>query len=480
MRRDGQGADWLADKRVGSGLAESAALPQVAAQQIRRRFNQPTLRLPACFAPDRAPRSLTKDGSPLVTLSTKRCIGVMAAYGFVAGLPLPLSTFTLRYWLSDGGVPLAAIGLTANIGLAYSLKFLWAPLLDQIRPPGPLRRLGQRRGWLAVIQPGLVLAAVLLALSNPVGGPAASIAAAALVAFLSASQDIVVDAWRIELFPPRLQGAALAAYVWGYRLALLIATSGVIAASGRIGWHAALLGVAALIAIGPLVTMLAPEPARISRPAIVASAAERLRQAVVAPLQEFLSRPGAGPILAFVALFKLGEAMAGIMTAPFYRALGFARDSVAATGPFSLVATLLGISFGGVMVARIGVGRALLWTGVAQTAAMAMYVLLAGSPNDQIVLFATVSVEAFAQGMADAAFLTYLSGLCSLQFTATHYALLSSVPALAIHTIGGVSGVLAGAVGWHLFYGLCMFAALPAMGLMLFLLRRHPPIEQRR
>ena len=408
-----------------------------------------------------------------------RRLAVMVAYGFVAGLPLPLSTFTLRYWLSEGGVPLAAIGLTANIGLAYSLKFLWAPLLDQVPPPGALRRLGRRRGWLAAIQPCLVLAAVALALTDPGAGPAASIAAAAMVAFLSASQDIVVDAWRIEIFPQRLQGAALAAYVWGYRVALLIATSGVIAGAGRIGWHWALAGVAVLIAAGPLVTLLAPEPVQPPRQAHPDGIVRRLREAIADPLVEFLARPGSIAILAFVALFKLGEAMAGIMTAPLYRSLGFARDTVAATGPFSLVATLFGIGFGGFLVVRIGVGRALLWTGWAQTLAMAMYVALAASPGDQPVLFATVATEAFAQGMADAAFLIYLSGLCSLRFTATQYALLSSVPALAIHTIGGVSGLLAGAVGWVPFYGLCMFAALPAMGLMLVLLRRYPPVEVR-
>jgi len=408
-----------------------------------------------------------------------RRLAVMVAYGFVAGLPLPLSTFTLRYWLSEGGVPLAAIGLTANIGLAYSLKFLWAPLLDQVPPPGALRRLGRRRGWLAAIQPCLVLAAVALALTDPGAGPAASIAAAAMVAFLSASQDIVVDAWRIEIFPQRLQGAALAAYVWGYRVALLIATSGVIAGAGRIGWHWALAGVAVLIAAGPLVTLLAPEPVQPPRQAHPDGIVRRLREAIADPLVEFLARPGSIAILAFVALFKLGEAMAGIMTAPLYRSLGFARDTVAATGPFSLVATLFGIGFGGFLVVRIGVGRALLWTGWAQTLAMAMYVALAASPGDQPVLFATVATEAFAQGMADAAFLIYLSGLCSLRFTATQYALLSSVPALAIHTIGGVSGLLAGAVGWMPFYGLCMFAALPAMGLMLVLLRRYPPVEVR-
>jgi MFS transporter, PAT family, beta-lactamase induction signal transducer AmpG len=407
---------------------------------------------------------------------TRRHLWIMAACGFVCGLPLPLSGFTLRLWLSVGGVSLAVIGLTANIGLAYSLKFLWAPLLDHSAPPGALRHFGRRRGWLLVIQPALAAAAVLLALSNPAGAPAFSLAAGALVAFLSASQDIVVDAWRIELFPPRLQGAAMAAYVWGYRIALLISTTGVIAAAARVGWHAPLVAVAALIALGVVITLLAPEPHGTVRQAIVGFAA-RMRQAVLEPLAEFLSRPGAIGILLFVALFKLGEAMAGIMTAPFYRALGFSHDAIAATGPFSLVATLAGITLGGGLVARIGVGRALLWTGWAQTIAMLMYVWLSLSAGDHRVLYGTVSVEAFAQGMADAAFITYLSGLCSMAFTATHYALLSSVAALTVHTLGGFSGVLAAALGWTHFYMLCSLAALPAMLLMLWLLRRYPPAE---
>src|ERR1700722_6012413 len=185
---------------------------------------------------------------------------MMAAYGFVAGLPLSLSTFTLRYWLSESGATLSVIGLTANIGLAYSLKFLWSPVFDQMRPPGGTRRLGRRRGWLAVIQPALAIAAAMLALTNPAASPLSSIAAAALVAFLSASQDIAIDAWRIETFDQRQQGKALAAYVWGYRIALLVATSGVIWASGLVGWHWALLGVAVLLLLGPVVTLLAPEP----------------------------------------------------------------------------------------------------------------------------------------------------------------------------------------------------------------------------
>jgi PAT family beta-lactamase induction signal transducer AmpG len=401
---------------------------------------------------------------------------MMAAYGFVAGLPLSLSTFTLRYWLSESGATLSVIGLTANIGLAYSLKFLWSPVFDQVRPPMLTRRLGRRRGWLAVIQPSLAVAAGVLALTNPAQSPAASIAAAALVAFLSASQDIAIDAWRIETFPQRQQGEALAAYVWGYRFALLTATTGVIWASGIAGWHVALLGIALLLLLGPVVTLLAPEPAADGAQMVEGgTSASRAKHAVIDPLLDFLTRPGAVMILAFVASFKLGEAMGGIMTAPFYRGLGFSRDAIAGSGPFSLVATLAGITFGGWLVARIGVGRALLWTGSAQTLAMGMYEVLAHSPGQIPVLYLTVATEAFAQGMADAAFLTYLSGLCSRAFTATHYALLSSIPALAIHTIGGVSGVLAGAVGWVIFYAICTLAALPAMGLMVLLLRRYPP-----
>ena len=216
----------------------------------------------------------------------------MAAYGFVAGLPLPLSGFTLRLWLSEGGVSLAVIGLTANIGLAYSLKFLWAPLLDQAPPPGPLRRFGRRRGWLLAIQPALVLAPRCCS-RCPTRPPRRlrSLAAAALVAFLSASQDIVVDAWRIETFPARLQGAAMAAYVWGYRVALLIATTGVIGAAGidRLACRVAVRGRADR----------AGRPgrrcwrrSRSPRPsARSAGFAARMRHAVLEPLAEFLS-PG--------------------------------------------------------------------------------------------------------------------------------------------------------------------------------------------
>jgi MFS transporter, PAT family, beta-lactamase induction signal transducer AmpG len=423
---------------------------------------------------------------PLISaaLRPERRLVAMAAYGFVSGLPFPLSGFTLRLWLSDGGVSLAVVGLTAWLGLAYSLKFLWAPLLDQSPPLRALRQLGRRRGWLMLIQPLLALTAMLLALSEPgrahpglpfADGALLTFAAATGVAFLSATQDIAIDAWRIEVFPVRRQGVALAAYVWGYRIALLAATTGVIGVAAMIGWRGPLLAIAGIIACGSLVTLFAPpESASPGEPAIPGSG---FRWAVIEPVRSFLARPSAPVIIAFVMLFKLGEAMAGLMTAPFYRHLGFDKTAIAATGFFSLFATLAGITLGGWLVSRIGTGRALLITGCAQTVAMAMYVVLAGEPGQQPVLYATVAVEAFAQGLADAAFLTFLSGLCRREFAATQYALLSSLPQLSIHTIGGLSGLMAASLGWTLFYAVCMASAIPGMLLMLVLLRRGAAIE---
>jgi PAT family beta-lactamase induction signal transducer AmpG len=371
--------------------------------------------------------------------------------------------------MSEDGLSLGAIGLTANIGLAYTLKFLWSPALDQVAPPGRLAQLGRRRGWLAAIQPCLLLACVLLAVSDPAVAPVGAIAAAALVAFLSASQDIVVDAWRIEIFPQHLQGAAMAAYVWGYRFALLISGAGAIALADRLGWHGSLLAMAGLTGVGIAVTAVAPEPASVAR------RVGRMAGAIVEPLKDFWARPGALPVMAFVLLYRLGEALAGVMLPPFYRSLGFDRAAVAlANGPASLVATLVGIAGGGWLVARLGLGRALVLTSFSQMAAMFMYVALAGAAGDQRMLVSTAMVEAFTEGLTDAAFITYLSGLCNVAYTATQFALLTSLAAVASRTVGGLSGFIAGALGWRLFYTFTATAILPSLLVMLYLVRRYP------
>lgn len=402
-----------------------------------------------------------------------RNLWLMTGFGFMAGLPLPLTGFTLRLWFTEAGLSLGAIGLTAMIGMAYALKFLWAPVLD--RPPPLGARFGRRRGWLLLIQIPLAASAAALALGDPVAAPFAIVLTAIALAFLSASQDVVIDAWRIESFPEQRQGTALAAYVWGYRVALLVAGAQAIRLVGWVGWDGAFLAMAALLALAPILTLMAPEPG--GRPAALPGGlSARLAGAVWAPLADFLRRPGALAILAYIALFKLGEAMAGTMAPSFFRALGFDRAAIAlANGEISLLATLAGVACGGALVARLGVGRALIWTAWGQMLSNASYVVLALSAGNEAVLYAAVTIEAFTDGLVDAAFITYLSGLCAVAYTATQYALLSSLAAVASRFLGGLSGYVAEAVGWPWFYGLTMLAALPAMVIMFALLRRFPP-----
>ena len=399
---------------------------------------------------------------------------VLLALGFSAGVPLPLvAGLVLRQWFSEAGVSLAEIGLTALVGLAYSLKFLWSPALDALPPPF-FRGLGRRRGWLLTIQPLLALGILATGLTDPASDPLRTTALAALVAFLSASQDIVVDAWRIEALAEREQGLGLAFYVWGYRGALLASGAGALWMVGVVGWAGAYAYAACLIAVGVLAVLAAPEPAPPAFPP--AGWRKRLAGAVLHPFLDFARRRHWLAVLLFVALFKLGEALAGVMTAPFYRSLGFSRETVAGVASvFGLFATLGGALAGGWLVARIGTARALVLTGLGQMLSNLMYVALAGAGNSLPMLWAQVGVENFTDGLADAAFITYLSALTSRAFTATQYALLSSLAGVPLRTLGAGSGWLAEAMGWPGFFLLTTAAALPAMALMLWLLRRLPP-----
>jgi len=401
---------------------------------------------------------------------------VLLALGFSAGVPLPLTAFTLRQWFSESGVSLTAIGLTALIGLAYAFKFLWAPVLDHAAPPA-FRWLGRRRGWLASIQPVLAAAILGLGFTDPVNAAQITVMVAVLVAFLSASQDIVVDAYRIEVLEESSQGYGLACYIWGYRAALLAANAGALTIAEFAGWTAAFAYCAALVGIGFAAVIFGPEPE--APPVVVLPWGRRLKLAVVDPFVDFMGRRYWVAILAFVALFKLGEALAGVMTAPFYRSLGFSRLEIAAVGSvFGLFMTLGGALAGGWVVARLGTARALITTGILQMLSNLMYVALAQTGYSMPMLWLQVGVENFTDGLADAAFVTYLSALTSRSFTATQYALLSSLAAVPLRTLGAGSGWLAEGLGWSWFFGLTTLAALPAMAIMLFLLKRLPPPAQ--
>ncbi|WP_428376662.1 AmpG family muropeptide MFS transporter [Lichenicoccus sp.] len=410
---------------------------------------------------------------------TRRPLALMGLLGFASGLPIYLTFFTLQQWMSESGVSLRAIGLTACIGLPYLLKFLWAPLLDRL-PPGALAGIGRRRGWLLPVQVALTAAILLMAASDPHRHPLGLVLAALLLAFFSASQDVVIDAWRIESFPSRLQAAALGCYVWGYRIAMQVSGAGAIFLAGRLGWHGAYAAMAACSLLGLLATLLVREPAR---PKVADAPAgwdapgwdAQVRARVVAPLRDLLGRPGSGLVVAFVLLFNLGTQMADTMAAPFYHALGFSRDAVAlANGLPALAAALLGAAASAVCVARYGGSRTLIIAAMVQMASMGLYLALYRVGPQTAMLLAKVTLEGFAEALATTTFLTYLSRLCSLEYTATQYALLSSMAPVAWRTLGGGTGIAAQALGWPAFFAGAILCALPGILIMLTLMRRYP------
>jgi PAT family beta-lactamase induction signal transducer AmpG len=400
----------------------------------------------------------------------------MLAFGFFSGLPLPLSIFTLQQWLTVSGVSVRGASRTAWLGLPYTLEFVWAPLFDRA-PPRWAARFGRRRFWLLAIQPMLALACVALALSDPARNVALTAAAAGAVALCSASQDIVINAWRIETFPQARQGVALAAYIWGYRTAMFVSGAGAIALSVYAGWHVALLAVAALLALAPLLTLATPEPALPAEAPYPPGLLAGINHALITPLMEFLRRRRAAEILALVVLYRLGKVFADNTAASYYhQALGFSSLVVAqANFVPSLAGTYGGAAFGGWLVVRIGTMRALLLTGTVQALSLGLYLVLLVAPHPWM-LDVKVGGEYFAGGAADAVFLAFISSLCAREYTATQYALLSSLAAVALHSVSGVAGDAVAALGWERFYVATMLGGIPAL-LLAVHLRRYFNID---
>jgi len=401
--------------------------------------------------------------------------------GFSSGLPLALTFGTLSFWLSEVGVSRTSIGLFALVGISYSMKFLWSPLIDRLPIPILTARLGRRRSWALTIQPALALAILALGLTDPSLDPGITALAAVIVAFLSASQDIVIDAYRIELLRPEEQGAGAAATQWGYRVGMLVASAGALYAASFGGWGFAYGLMAGLMMVGMAAVWFTPEPDGIgpletlpggSAPARVAAWLER---AVLAPFADMLTRRGALAILAFVVLYKFGDALAATMSNPLYVSLGFTKVEVANIGKaYGFVASLTGLALGGVVVLRIGVFRALLVCGVLQMLANLMYALQAWAGHDLPTLALTIGVENLTGGMGSAAFVAYLSGLCNLAFTATQYALLTSLAAIGRTTLSASGGALAEALGWTPFFALATAACLPGLFILLWIMRLEP------
>ncbi|WP_448191387.1 AmpG family muropeptide MFS transporter [Azospirillum sp. sgz301742] len=404
--------------------------------------------------------------------------------GFSEGLPLALTGSTLTRWLSEGGISKEAIGLFALVTVPYALKFVWAPIIDRLRLPLVTRLFGRRRGWALVTQGALALALLGLAETDPAVDPWWTALLAVVVAFCSASQDIVIDAFRVESLRDDQQGAGAATLVLGYRFGMLASGAGALYLAEVVGWHTSYTVMAGLMVVGMLTILLNPEPAAptsreaqarerhvaewlAARPHIAGRRAELLAWlygAVVAPFAQFMTRRGWILILLFIATYKMGEVMAGQMSQPFYKELGFEKSEVAAVSKvFGLWATIVGGLIGGVFVSRVGVLRALLTGGVAQMLSNLAYVLLAWSGHDVVMLAVTVAIENVCAGIATAAFVAYLSSLCNVAYTATQYALLTSFTKVGGDLFGASSGYFAAHMGWIGFFLVATAACAPAL-----------------
>jgi PAT family beta-lactamase induction signal transducer AmpG len=402
---------------------------------------------------------------------------VILLMGFSSGLPLLLTLSTLSYWLEKNGVDLTTIGLFALVGVPYSFKFVWAPLIDQGRLPLLTRWLGRRRSWALLSQAALIGAILFMGSTDPATDPWWTALAALLVAFFSASQDIAIDAYRIEILDEHEQGAGAATTQIGYRIGLIVAGAGAIAASDYIGWPVIFMGLAALTGIGMIAVLIAREPKapesweRIAKSPL----AVQLKLSVVDPFVEFLTRKGALVILAFVLLYKFGDAIGGTMAYPFYIQIGFTGTEIAAISKvLGVIMTLLGVAIGGLMVARFGIFRTLIVGGVLQAVTNVLYAWLAGRGHDITALTITIGADNFAGGIGSAAFVAYLSSLCNVAFTGTQYALLSSFMATGRTMLSSGSGWLAATLGWAPFFIATMFLAVPGLLLIWWLMRLYP------
>lgn len=454
--------------------------------------------------------------------------------GFAGGLPLMLVLRTLSAWLAETGVDKSTIGLFGFVMAPYTLKFLWAPIMDRAPLPLLTRRFGRRRGWLLLTQAALILAIFGLGRSDPLTDLQFTALMAFLVAFCSASQDIVIDAYRIEILDESRQGAGAANYVTGYRIGMWVASAGALVLADMLGWSLAYAAMAVLVLVGTATVLLSPEPVVPAHaPAPIAAAgpgalrqllvlacalgaltgglvgasygttagvlagtglaltlaagsrllanAPAFRQAVIDPFRDFFERNGlrvALVILAFISLFKASDVLLTLMANPFYLEMGFTKSQIAwVSGTFGFLVTFAGAYLAGAMIYRIGILRGLWISGVLMMASNLMFAVQALAGDHYPLLHLTILVENVSGGMGTTAFVAYLASLCNRRYTAVQYALLTSfMQMFGKFVVVPGSGYLVEWVGWIEFFVLSALAGLPALLLLMWLARRvHDP-----
>lgn len=418
----------------------------------------------------------------------------MLFLGFSAGLPFLLVFSTLSAWLTDEGISRSAIGFFSWVGITYSIKVVWAPVVDRVPLPVFTRVFGRRRGWMLLAQIGIASGLIAMALTDP-GEDLYLIAIFALiVAFSSATQDISIDAYRIEAVIKELQGPMASAYMIGYRLALLAAGAGAFYLADFLSWPQAYLGMAGLMLVGIITVLTVHEPeTQIGRTTLLreqrvidfmqnsAHLPERIRKvsawfigAVVCPFMDFFERNGstAITILVFIGLYKLSDITMGVMANPFYLDMGFSKQEIANVSKvFGFFMSIAGAAIGGLLVVRFGIMRPLLLGAILVATTNLFFAYLATSGPDLRLLAVVISADNLSGGIAGSAFIAYLSSLTNTAYTATQYALFSSLMTLPAKFLGGFSGIIVDSEGYVFFFVYASAIGLPAIVLVLLLMR---------
>ncbi|PKL51424.1 MAG: AmpG family muropeptide MFS transporter, partial [Nitrospira bacterium HGW-Nitrospira-1] len=385
--------------------------------------------------------------------------------GFACGLPLLLTSTVLQAWMKKEGVDLTLIGLMALVGLPYTLKFLWAPFFDRFT----LFSLGRRRGWLLPAQIALALSIAGLGFASPAKNPVIMVFAAILVTFFSASQDIVVDAYRREDLADEELGLGSSFYINGYRVGMLLASGGGLILADRLPFSMVYLIMAFCMLPAIITTLLTPEPV------ISEGTPKTLREAIAGPLMEYFSRENAVLILTFILLYKIGDTMASAITTPFYLDIGFSMTEIGTVVKiFGFLATIAGSLIGGVLMLRIGINRSLWIFGFLQAISTAGFALLAHIGYSVPVLSGVIAFENLTSGMGTAAYAAFMGSITNKKFTATQYALLSSLMGVPRVLASAPTGFLAKHMGWESFFIFCVFIAIPGMLLLLKFAPWHP------
>ena len=410
----------------------------------------------------------------------QRRLIIIFLLGFAAGLPFLLMFGTLTAWLSEAGVDKTSIGLFVLTGTAFTLKFLWAPLVDRLPLPVITHIFGQRRSWLLLAQSICIISLIGIAGSDPATDLLVTVIWTVVLAFASATQDIVIDAYRIETLNEDEQGAGAAVYQLGYRVAMILAGGGALILADVLGWSITYVIMAGLMGMGLITTVFSPEPTRpnlsdTSRLSRVDRYAVWLRESVVSPFLDFLKRPAWLPILLFVVFYKYADGIWAAMANPFYLELGFTKTQIGLVSKtYGVGMTIIGVVLGGIMVARIGILRSVLFGVVTMALTNLLYAGLALAGPSIPVLIVVISIENLANGIGGTVFIAYLSSLCNLAYTATQYALLSSFMNVARTFLASGGGWLADQVDWFTFFLLTTAAGLPGVILLLYLMKRFP------